>query len=206
MSNQNQMSMDFHQSLLDDPSGQNWLNHGNGGFHQSNIPQVFLCPETHKINTEKPVMFGALDMAYKFNEVRSSYSLNWHLIWQTYDTEDNSLARKALESAVTEPGNMPFLSDGTFLLSSPYETAMPATDLYLGIREDGSSGMATITIPRHGNRPSSVPRNHPESDPLPGAINLSFFDGHVQLTRLEDLWKPKWYPEYNIPSKRPGLK
>lgn len=87
--------------------------------------------------------------------------------------------------------------------------AMPATDLYLG-RRTGNGGdyyiaMASINIPRHGNRPSQAPRDWPETVSLPGAVNVAFIDGHVELVRLDDLWFLKWSPDYTAPKKRPGL-
>jgi prepilin-type processing-associated H-X9-DG protein len=65
--------------------------------------------------------------------------------------------------------------------------------------------MNTLTIPRHGSRPSPVPTNQRPQDRLPGAINVSFYDGHVALVRLEDLWGLEWHRDYVRPAKRPGL-
>jgi prepilin-type processing-associated H-X9-DG protein len=137
------------------------------------------------------------------NDVRSSYTFNWHVLWQTYNTPN-----VALEDKIKQPTEMPFFMDGTFLLVQPWPEAKPATDLYAGTRSDESNlgAIASINIPRHGNRPSNIPRNWPESSPLPGAINVSFFDGHVKQTKLDNLWYLKWYPEYDIPDKRPGLR
>ena len=203
ISNERQMSLDFHQSLIDDPGGQIWLNSGYGGFHQSQFPKIFLCPEAAAVTDQEPQYFGNIEKAYKFNEVRSSYSLNWHIIWQTYLCPDSSLDAK-----VTRPSEMPLISDGTFFLVQPWPWSWPATDLYNGTRPDdpsGNSDMAAINIPRHGNRPTSIPRNWPENKPLPGAVNVGFFDGHVKTTKLDDLWQLRWYPGYEPPAKRPGL-
>ena len=38
-----------------------------------------------------------------------------------------------------------------------------------------------MAIPRHGSRPSPVPTFWPVNRPLPGAVNVAFFDGHVSL-------------------------
>ena len=66
--------------------------------------------------------------------------------------------------------------------------------------------METINIPRHGKRPvKSALRDWDEKLPLPGAINVGFLDGHVRVVRLDDLWRLKWYEEYQPPEKRPGL-
>jgi prepilin-type processing-associated H-X9-DG protein len=41
---------------------------------------------------------------------------------------------------------------------------------------------------------------------LPGAINVSFYDGHVEQVKLERLWQLSWHRDYVPPPKRPGLK
>jgi len=66
--------------------------------------------------------------------------------------------------------------------------------------------MSAINLPRHGNRPYSIPHDHADNQLLPGAINVSFLDGHVQLTKLDALWFLKWNNDYEPPAKRPGLK
>ena len=40
---------------------------------------------------------------------------------------------------------------------------------------------------------------------LPGAINVSFYDGHVETVKLERLWSLHWHKNYRPPAKRPGL-
>jgi prepilin-type processing-associated H-X9-DG protein len=65
--------------------------------------------------------------------------------------------------------------------------------------------MAAFTIPRHGSRPGNISTDHPPEQKLPGAINMSFYDGHVAQVKLERLWQLDWHKNYRIPSKRPGL-
>jgi prepilin-type N-terminal cleavage/methylation domain-containing protein/prepilin-type processing-associated H-X9-DG protein len=67
------------------------------------------------------------------------------------------------------------------------------------------SGMSTFCIPRHGSRPTPVPTDYPMNQPLPGAINMSFWDGHVEQVKLERLWRLTWHRNYQPPAKRPGL-
>ena len=62
-----------------------------------------------------------------------------------------------------------------------------------------------MTIPRHGSRPSPVPRQWPADRPLPGAVNVTFFDGHGELVKLDRLWRLCWHVDYQPPAKRPGL-
>jgi prepilin-type processing-associated H-X9-DG protein len=65
--------------------------------------------------------------------------------------------------------------------------------------------MNNISLPRHGRKPSRIPENWPVAQPLPGAINVSFYDGHVELVPLERLWQLYWHKDYVPPAKRPGL-
>jgi len=65
--------------------------------------------------------------------------------------------------------------------------------------------MSMFTIPRHGSRPSRVPLNHLPAAKLPGAINVSFYDSHVEQVKLERLWQLYWHKGYVPPVKRPGL-
>jgi prepilin-type processing-associated H-X9-DG protein len=84
---------------------------------------------------------------------------------------------------------------------------MPASNLQTGQVGTGTYdfGMNLLTIPRHGSRPRSVPTNQRPQDRLPGAINVSFYDGHAALVRLESLWQLEWHQNYQAPRKRPGL-
>jgi prepilin-type N-terminal cleavage/methylation domain-containing protein/prepilin-type processing-associated H-X9-DG protein len=62
-----------------------------------------------------------------------------------------------------------------------------------------------FTIPRHGSRPNPVPTYWPPNKPLPGAVNVSFFDGHGELVKLDRLWQLYWHRDYQPPARRPGL-
>jgi prepilin-type N-terminal cleavage/methylation domain-containing protein/prepilin-type processing-associated H-X9-DG protein len=55
-------------------------------------------------------------------------------------------------------------------------------------------GMARCCIERHGSKPpltSFVAVSHTVK-PFPGGINVAFVDGHVNYTRLDDLWLLYW--------------
>lgn len=68
------------------------------------------------------------------------------------------------------------------------------------------SGLSFFALARHGRRPSSIPKSWAPGQRLPGAVNLSFFDGHVEQVQLERLWQLYWYYDCKPPGKRPGLK
>jgi hypothetical protein len=59
-------------------------------------------------------------------------------------------------------------------------------------------------IARHGSRSAlSAPQNANIRQDLPGSIDLSFADGHTELSRLENLWNFYWHLDYVPPHPRP---
>jgi prepilin-type processing-associated H-X9-DG protein len=64
--------------------------------------------------------------------------------------------------------------------------------------------MASYNLPRHGYT-GRVATNHSPKARLPGAINVVFYDGHVEGVKLERLWQLYWHKDYKAPEKRPGL-
>ncbi len=107
------------------------------------------------------------------------------------------------ETHVAWPHLTPVVADAVTYLLQPRATDAPPTDLLTGISPDG--GISMVSIPRHGRRPNPVPRQWPASQPLPGAVNVVMFDGHVELVKLDDLWQLYWHKDYKPPVKRPGL-
>jgi prepilin-type N-terminal cleavage/methylation domain-containing protein/prepilin-type processing-associated H-X9-DG protein len=199
--NLKQNNLDFYQSLQDDRGGTYWINHGNGDFHQPKHPGTQLCPEASKPKSDEFFFWGSVDRAYKFNDRRSSYTYNFELL-KMYSTPEGDL-----ESSLKDSPTLPTFLDGTTINVRPLSTDLPATDLYNGLRPNSMHyEMPTINIPRHGSRVrGEALTNWPENKPLPGAINLAFFDGHVSQVRLDKLWFLNWSTEYRIPSRRPGL-
>jgi prepilin-type N-terminal cleavage/methylation domain-containing protein/prepilin-type processing-associated H-X9-DG protein len=111
-----------------------------------------------------------------------------------------------IEEEIGEPAQTPTLADAVnYWFVWPRATDLPATNLETG-RPTGGMGMGALTIPRHGSRPNRVPRDHRPEQALPGAINVAFYDGHVELVKLDRLWQLQWHRDYRPPAKRPGLR
>ncbi len=111
------------------------------------------------------------------------------------------------ETQIRQSAKTPVFADAVFFWSVyPKETDLPAANLQTGQAQGGVFvyDMATLTIPRHGSRPRSVPTAQRPQDSLPGGINISFYDGHAELVRLERLWQLEWHQDYKAPAKRPG--
>jgi prepilin-type N-terminal cleavage/methylation domain-containing protein/prepilin-type processing-associated H-X9-DG protein len=135
--------------------------------------------------------------------------------WIVGNPEQESFARIDLafvnEDQILQTSTTPVFGDG---IQAPWEftqwdgpraTDLPPRDLEFGVPEQQRAGMGAFAIPRHGSRPNPVPKNHPANQKLPGAVNMSFWDGHVELVPLERLWNLTWHRNYQAPAKRPGL-
>ncbi len=111
------------------------------------------------------------------------------------------------ESQIQHPAKTPVFADGVnFWWCWPTEEDLPAVNLQTGNLDGGFSwGMNQLTIPRHGSHPSYVTTRQPPNAKLPGAINISFYDGHVAMVPLEQLWQQEWHQGWQTPAKRPGL-
>ena len=115
------------------------------------------------------------------------------------------------EAEIDKPSETPLFADGvfwgfTFFSLGPRASDLPANNLASGAFPFSPWSMAGFTIPRHGSRASTVSSNFPPTEKLPGAINVVFYDGHVETAKLERLWSFYWHKDYVPPAKRPGLR
>jgi len=94
------------------------------------------------------------------------------------------------------------LADSTSYAVIGRATDFPSQDI---VTAERLNNLASVCIPRHGKRPKRLPKVWPVSRPLPGAIDVSFIDGHVELVPLERLWQFYWHHGYKPPVRRPGL-
>ena len=138
----------------------------------------------------------------------SSYSINAWLFFQTMGpldpVIDADLPRFKTEEEIRFPFLTPVLCDGIFDATEVFESTPPPSNLVCPF-DSFTVAKMDIAIPRHGNRPSSVPTYWPQNQPLPGAINVEFYDGHCESVKLDDLWKLYWSVDWMPPRKRPGL-
>jgi prepilin-type processing-associated H-X9-DG protein len=95
----------------------------------------------------------------------------------------------------------PFFADGVWVDAWPTEKDRPAKNLDTG--DNGSGEMMIVAIPRHGSA-GAPPTHFNAKDTLPGRVNVSFADNHVESVRLEGLWNLYWHKSYEPPAKRPG--
>lgn len=119
------------------------------------------------------------------------------------------------ETQIEFPSQTPVIGDCIFWVARPEAGDGPPLNLAYGWETDPSGSFARyantgpdphlFAIPRHGRRPNRIPPRYDSKLPLPGAINIAFFDGHVGLVPLEQLWQLNWHKDYQAPAKRPKL-
>jgi len=136
-----------------------------------------------------------------------SYAVNHYLIYaarnRRYVTPEQSGPNDLVnEGQLPRPMSTPVTADAVFVWATPLATDPPPANLVLDV---SSSGMGIVAVPRHGRSPTQPSTAWPANLPLPGAVNVAMFDGHVELVKLDDLWQLYWHKGYTPPMKRPGL-
>jgi prepilin-type processing-associated H-X9-DG protein len=141
----------------------------------------------------------------------SDYGLNVWVVAGQFDIEINGSRVRDIflgtdqeklfvqQSAIQQPARTPLLADSTRPVVWP-----KATDAYYSKEIFGPPRISSLMIARHGNgngRPVLSPL--PRTQRLPGAINVGFFDTHVELTPLDKLYGLVRHRDYQPPPERP---
>jgi prepilin-type N-terminal cleavage/methylation domain-containing protein/prepilin-type processing-associated H-X9-DG protein len=198
------------------------------GYYGSNQSLLF-CPDATTLLRGLPTLnypgyevYGTADTAWYMvgsilsNDVpiyftnQGSYALNAWLYNPFGVLQGTNYPFFRRPSAVRCASLTPVFADCIADDVSPYSNDLPATNSYLGgfFHPIGIRSMSfdMITIARHGSRASpAAPRNVSIAQRLPGAINVSFVDGHVEKTPLDNLWNYYWSDGWQVPHPRPGL-
>jgi len=112
-----------------------------------------------------------------------------------------------VEADIRQPACTPEFVDAVWPDLGPHATDLPATNLFDGVgAAPGHGTMGRCTIARHGSQGAgNAPRSWPVSQRMPGSVNVSFADAHVEWTKLDNLWQLTWHRNYVPPNPRPGL-
>jgi len=178
--------------------------------YQASVSQVRVCPTAP---TNQPALpQGTATIAWQWNStpvLRGSYALNGWL-YDASQGQDPYIANFPnwpfkSESGIQQPVQTPAFGDAVWVDGWPSEKDPPAQNLYTGNLASGViGGMGRFTIVRHGGLNPSPNLTLKAGQSLPGAINLSFADGHGAFTRLHDLyqlaWHRNWVPPVTMPS------
>jgi prepilin-type N-terminal cleavage/methylation domain-containing protein len=184
-----------------------WMGMGN---YYGNQRKLLVCPATHDPAT-RPDLSGAADLTWSWagptggaNSLYvGSYALNgWLYDKATYGGAAHAEFMMSKQSLIQKPAQTPVFCDAVWVDLWPLESDPPADDLYDGM--SASEGMPRCTIARHATgNPASAPRVFDTSRPLPGAIVAGMADGHVEMLKLENLWRCYWHLNWVPPPTRP---
>jgi prepilin-type N-terminal cleavage/methylation domain-containing protein len=184
------------------------------------VNQIRICPAapapivTNTVNTA-----GAANLAWTWvgggAPLTGSYAINGWLynpdsggyllsIMSSGGLPSSDLFQK--QSSILQPTQTPFFYDAMWTDAWPMETDSPARNLLTG----GSAfqtvgGINRATIARHGSKPASgAPTSVPPGTVLVGSIDLGLADGHVESSKLQNLWTYSWHLNWKTPATRPN--
>jgi prepilin-type N-terminal cleavage/methylation domain-containing protein len=206
---------DYHETCLQyDFTGDNLLWMGRLIAYQGKVDSVRLCPAASETNA--PERFGTANKAWYYDSRqplkrwRGSFSLNGWLYSNLTNKSGSMPARDQdkifqKETDILMPSQTPVFTDGIYVDSWPRTNNTPPRDLYRGDRgRQFNAGLGRMLIDRHGGIPAgSAPTNVDTSRILPGAINVACVDGHVELSKLQNLWNFYWNQTWTPPNPRP---
>jgi hypothetical protein len=178
--------------------------------------QILICPSTRLQQAPTNAYIpGTADLAWAFDNDETplqaaSYGQNgWLMDFITYPpaaeggngsgglTYPHYMFSKL--SAVQKSSLTPLFFDQNYFATVPLETDSAANDLYYGSPPDtyARNGVGCCTIERHGGRTANSSIPWQKGQPLPGAINVCFTDGHGELVKLPKLWNYYWHLNWN---------
>jgi prepilin-type N-terminal cleavage/methylation domain-containing protein len=111
------------------------------------------------------------------------------------------------ESHITRPSMTPVFMDSAWINLWPLQSDSPARSLSDPLDHPGtdSSGMTRVCINRHPKpAPASTSLLRVGNTALPGSIVMGFYDNHVELAKLQNLWTYSWAYGW-VPSAPPPI-
>lgn len=171
--------------------------------------KLLLCPATRESPADAPGnVVGTADMTWVWANAdpdiyAGSYALNgWLYDIVRAGAEEHPEFMMSKQSLIQKTSQTPVFLDSTWVDFWPLESDQPSPDLYDGGYPD--TGMSRCTIMRHGGKTATAEMNFDITQPLPGSLNVSMADGHVEFVPVESLWQYYWHLNWQPPSPRPG--
>ena len=196
LNNQRQINLSYRLRLmdgnqrLDTPEVADWVLQQEVG----RLGSPWFCPATPTLPDAPAISYDLNGWLFWATTIWAQYASRTDLVWRSLFLTESQIAHSE---------RTPVLADArSFQYPWPWETDLPRTNLITGA---GGGEISDFIIPRHDSRPSAGLTNWPRNKPLPGAINVSFFDGHGEQVKLDNLWQLYWHVDYKPPAKRPGL-
>jgi len=201
-------------SRLDEPATTDWYDHRIGVPHK-----LWICPaaplkpikdgrdwigtasRSWQLRSDTPEIPYAPRGAFREGNhgLSGSYGLNGWLFTDRVHLISDQVQKFFIysEHQIEQPSATPVIQDSIHFINFP-DTSTPASkNLQTGSL---GYGMGTL-VPRHGSIPARYPENWPKDMPLPGGINIGFFDGHAEFKPMESIWEQSWH-RGSLPRKR----
>jgi prepilin-type N-terminal cleavage/methylation domain-containing protein len=189
-----------------------------------NIDKVRNCPRTtefspDEINSMTGSANGTVDTPFVYygqNFTGSSaynfqggYGLNTYFYFNPNEPAPSPLSY-ANDTSVRQPSQTPVFGDCVWDDGGISLTPNDPAPHYLGsanpnyyqqdiTQEQYHPGIGRYCIARHGSAPRNM-SNWKQGQKPPGAINIDFFDGHVELVPLANLWNLPWHTDWVPPT------
>jgi prepilin-type N-terminal cleavage/methylation domain-containing protein len=209
--------MDFEKPLRHQSDSRSWM---SPLIEYGATEKVRVCPTTKEFSAgrvkQDPLEFGTVNHTWLIiNNDRSypnqgSYTINgWLYEGGPYTDRDNNARfgpdfHFSSEASFVQPSLTPYFADAIWYQTWPTVMDRPAQNLFNGAEGEGV-GLHMIAIPRHGAPLSAAVTNFNPATSLPGAVNVTFSDNHVESVQLEKLWRLYWHRQWVPMEKRFGL-
>jgi prepilin-type processing-associated H-X9-DG protein len=192
--------------------------------------QEWICPSARPVADQSatvdrgwngPSGFHTGNYGVDFTNTAGSFAINWHFFEASFLKHVQPAQKIPADDFIVEPdvqvpSAAPVSVDAISWIIAPHASDPAPTNLVASRPGFGggmsmhfpvpNNSMSLAAIPRHGSRPNPVPTVFSPTGPLPGAVNVSFYDGHGEAVRLDNLWQQFWHKDYQPLDKRPGLK
>ena len=139
------------------------------------------------------------------NENIGSYAINgWLYVNCPLPTSADKDKYFNKETAITQPVLTPSFFDAVWVDTWPRitDTPSPNLDLTLGHNRSISSGISSIDRLMVARHPLLRGEKTKFKQPIPGAINMGYVDGHVSKLRLQQVKSVNWHKDY-VPASDP---
>jgi len=209
-------------------SGDEWVNTlktSYGSLSSTNSASIIMCPSVIPYSAAgllKPqdpgfgAGWGTASLPWVddtgVNLTQSGYCVNGWL-YDTTDTYGMSVPedRFQKEGNVSSTSLTPVFADGIWIDTWPEETELLGTleplNLYTGnnsgvtVPAGNLGGMGRYLIDRHGGvAPAQAPTSVPTGSTDLGAINIGFFDAHVEVVQLITIYQYTWHLGWEKPA------
>ncbi len=211
-------------SYVDDNAGSFFPAYSTAGLwvdqlnpYNANVSKIRNCPACIKPQAAADDTPGTADQQWVFDTTADvgCYSMNGWLyanVTNGLSTWYPSLSAQIVATApfnnqigIPTPSKTPCFQDAVWPDFWPLDTDQPSPDLYHSIGDGNPATIARCVIARHGPQSAgAAPQNYDITRTLPGDINLTFTDGHVESCPLELLWNYNWNAIWVDPIPRPG--